>query len=116
RLEGCRRMLSDAHGLAENRGVAVEVRPLSENAAVPCAPRLVSLLTRAVEECGQVAIQIPSGAGHDGVAMSSVTDVGMLFVRCKGGVSHHPAESATVDDVAVAIEVLGRFLELLAQP
>jgi allantoate deiminase len=116
RLEGCRRILSDAHGLAENRGVAVEVRPLSENAAVPCAPRLVSLLTRAVEECGQVAIQIPSGAGHDGVAMSSVTDVGMLFVRCKGGVSHHPAESATVDDVAVAIEVLGRFLELLAQP
>jgi allantoate deiminase len=115
RLEACRRMLSDAHGLAENRDVAVEVRPLSENAAVQCAPRLVSLLTRAVEDCGQAAIQIPSGAGHDGVAISSLTDVGMLFVRCKGGVSHHPAESAEVHDVAVAIDVLGRFMELLAQ-
>ncbi len=116
RLEACRRMLSDAHGLADNRGVGVEVRPLSENAAVPCAPRLVSLLTRAVENCGQVAIQIPSGAGHDGVAMSSLTDVGMLFVRCKGGVSHHPAESAAIQDVAVAIDVLSRLLELIAHP
>jgi len=115
RLEACGRMLSDAHGLADNRSVAVEVRPLSENAAVPCAPRLVSLLTRAVADCGQAAVQLPSGAGHDGVAMASVTDVGMLFVRCKGGVSHHPAESAAVEDVAVAIDVLGRFLELLGQ-
>lgn len=115
RLEACRRMLSDAHGLAENRGVAVEVRPLNENAAVPCAPRLVSLLTRAVEDCGQAAVQVPSGAGHDGVAMASLTDVGMLFVRCKGGVSHHPAESVEVQDVAVVIDVLGRFLDLLAQ-
>jgi len=115
RIEACRRVLADAHGLAEKRGVAVEVRPLSENAAVPCAPRLVSLLTRAAEDCGQDAIRLPSGAGHDAVAMSSVADVGMLFVRCRAGISHHPAESAAAEDVGVAIEVLGRFLELLAQ-
>jgi len=116
RLEACRRMLADAHGLGDSRGVAVHVRPLGENAAVPCAPRLVSLLTRAAEDCGQDAIQLPSGAGHDAVALSSLTDIGMLFVRCKGGVSHHPAESAAVEDVAVAIDVLGRFLELVGQP
>jgi acetylornithine deacetylase/succinyl-diaminopimelate desuccinylase-like protein len=45
--------------------------------------------------------------------MSSLTDVAMLFVRCKGGVSHNPAESVTTEDVAVAIDVLSRFLELL---
>jgi allantoate deiminase len=39
----------------------------------------------------------------------------MLFVRCKGGVSHNPAESVKTEDVAVAIDVLSRFLELLAQ-
>ena len=59
--------------------------------------------------------QLPSGAGHDAVVMSSLTDVGMLFVRCKGGVSHNPAESVTTEDVAVALDVLSRFLELLAQ-
>ncbi|HEY0831625.1 MAG TPA: Zn-dependent hydrolase, partial [Candidatus Dormibacteraeota bacterium] len=41
--------------------------------------------------------------------------IAMLFVRCKGGISHNPAESVTTDDVAVAIDVLGRFLELLPQ-
>jgi allantoate deiminase len=45
--------------------------------------------------------------------MSSLSEVGMLFVRCKGGVSHHPAESAAIQDVAVAIDVLGAFLELI---
>ena len=39
----------------------------------------------------------------------------MLFVRCKGGVSHNPAESVTIEDVGVAIDLLSRFLELLAQ-
>jgi acetylornithine deacetylase/succinyl-diaminopimelate desuccinylase-like protein len=47
--------------------------------------------------------------------MSSLTDVAMLFVRCKGGISHNPAESVKTEDVAVAIDVLGRFIELLAK-
>jgi allantoate deiminase len=115
RLEACRRLLSDAHGLAEGRHVAVDVRPLSEDASVPCAPGLVDLWTRAVEAGGLEAVKLPSGAGHDGVAMSAVADVGMLFVRCKGGVSHNPAESVAVQDVAAAIDALGRFVELLAR-
>jgi allantoate deiminase len=53
---------------------------------------------------------------HDAVTMSSLADVGMLFVRCQAGLSHHPAESVSADDVGVAIETLGRFLELLARP
>jgi allantoate deiminase len=46
--------------------------------------------------------------------MASLTGIVMLFVRCKGGVSHSPAESVAVEDVAVAIDVTARFLELLA--
>ena len=40
--------------------------------------------------------------------------IGMLFVRCTGGISHSPLESVTVEDVAVAVDVLGKFLERLA--
>jgi acetylornithine deacetylase/succinyl-diaminopimelate desuccinylase-like protein len=47
--------------------------------------------------------------------MASLTDIGMLFVRCKGGVSHNPAEAVTSEDVAVALDVVGRFLELVAK-
>ena len=54
-----------------------------------------------------------ASAFHDGVMLSSLTPVAMLFVRCKGGISHNPAESVDVEDVAIAVEVLGRFLELV---
>jgi acetylornithine deacetylase/succinyl-diaminopimelate desuccinylase-like protein len=37
----------------------------------------------------------------------------MLFVRCAGGISHNPAESVTVQDVAAAIEASTRLLELV---
>ena len=114
RLEAARRLIASAHGLAENRQVSVDVRPVSENAAVPCAPRLTSLLARAIEESGHEVVELASGAGHDAVVVSQICDVAMLFVRCKDGISHHPAESVDEADVAVAIDVLGRFLGLLA--
>ena len=110
RLEASQRLIADAHALAEGRGLAVDVHPVSENAAVRCSPRLVALLS---EAAGGDAPQLVSGAGHDAVVMSSLTDVGMLFVRCRGGISHNPAESVTTEDVGVAIDVLSRFLLLL---
>jgi allantoate deiminase len=103
-------MLDRATAIAARRKVSVDVQPVAESSTVACSARLTSLLARAV---GGDAVQLTSGAGHDAVVMSSLTDVAMLFVRCKGGVSHNPAESVTTDDVAVAIDVLSRFLELL---
>ena len=115
RLTACQDLVAAAHALAANRSVDVDVRPLTENAAVPCAPRLVSLLSDAVTDTGHPVLVLPSGAGHDGVAMTAITDIGMLFVRCKGGISHSPLESVEAADVAVAIDVLGHFLERLAR-
>jgi allantoate deiminase len=103
-------MLERAAAIAALRKVSVEVQPVAQNSTVACSARLTSLLARAV---GGDAVQLTSGAGHDAVVMSSLTDVAMLFVRCKGGVSHNPAESVTTEDVAVAIDVLSRFMELL---
>jgi allantoate deiminase len=68
-----------------------------------------------VSECGYAPHTLVSGAGHDAVALSALTPVAMLFVRCKDGVSHHPAESVMTDDVAAAIDVLDRFLDLLTR-
>jgi allantoate deiminase len=115
RVAHAHRLQQTALDVAKRRGVSVESQPVTENHSVPCSPRLTSLVTRAVQELGHPAIQLASGAGHDAVVMAGLTDVAMLFVRCKGGISHHPAESVTEGDVAVAIDVLGKFLELLAQ-
>ena len=46
--------------------------------------------------------------------MSEIVPVGMLFIRCAGGISHHPAESVATDDVAAALDVLDRLLDALA--
>jgi len=115
RLLASRHLLDIASQIAKHRKVRLSTRRDSENASVGCAPRLVFSLSQAVNDVGQPVMQLASGAGHDAVAMSALTDVGMLFVRCKGGVSHNPAESVTTEDVTVAIDVLARCIELLAE-
>ncbi|HWE64682.1 MAG TPA: M20/M25/M40 family metallo-hydrolase, partial [Chloroflexota bacterium] len=72
---------------------------------------LAEALAAAVASLGYPVQRLTSGAGHDGVALARMTEIAMLFVRCKGGISHNPAESVMVEDVAVAIEVLSRFLD-----
>ena len=63
-----------------------------ENRTVPCAPWLKQQVADAVAAEGFRVFELPSGAGHDGMAMIDIADVGMLFVRCNGGISHHPDE------------------------
>jgi allantoate deiminase len=113
RARAAEQILERANAIANRRKLALAVELISENVAVPCAPRLVSLLSQAVADLGHEVVQLPSGAGHDAVPMSTLTDVAMLFVRCKGGISHNPAESVTAEDVGVAMDVLDKFLELV---
>jgi allantoate deiminase len=113
RARAAEQILERANAIANRRKLALAVELISENVAVPCAPRLVSLLSQAVAGLGHEVVQLPSGAGHDAVPMSTLTDAAMLFVRCKGGISHNPAESVTAEDVGVAMDVLDKFLELV---
>jgi allantoate deiminase len=55
-----------------------------------------------------------SGAGHDAVVMASRFPMAMLFLRHPDGISHHPDERVDVADVAVAIDVLEKFVRRLA--
>jgi allantoate deiminase len=114
RRDHAQRMLQAAGDIAKRRGVSVFSEPIADNKSVPGSPRLTALLTQAVQSLGGPAVKLPSGAGHDAVVMAGLTDVAMLFVRCKSGISHNPAESVTEADVAVAIDVLAKFLELMA--
>jgi allantoate deiminase len=53
---------------------------------------------------------LPSGAGHDAMAMAALCPVGMVFVRCRGGVSHTPEEFLSAEDALVGVEILADFL------
>jgi len=97
--------------IAARRGVHFDCVPTHESGARLCSPRLVRRLGAAVAAEGFEVRRLPSGAGHDAMAMADLTEVGMLFVRCKEGISHHPAESMTAADAEVAARVLLRFLD-----
>jgi allantoate deiminase len=104
-----------AQEIGQARSVSLTWQSLQGHRAVPCAPYLTGLFSRAIEEMGYPLHALPSGAGHDAAILAELTDIAMLFVRCKGGISHNPAESVTVEDVGIAINVLERFLQLLAE-
>jgi allantoate deiminase len=71
---------------------------------------LVTALEAAVARAGITPHRLPSGAGHDGLAIAALCPIAMLFVRCKGGISHNPAESITTRDADVATRILLDFL------
>jgi allantoate deiminase len=100
--------------VAASRTLTAEWRIARDHAAVLCDASLTTRLAEAVAAAGLPVERLPSGAGHDAVVMSEVVPVGMLFVRCAGGISHQPAESVATSDVAAAIDVLDRFVDALA--
>lgn len=114
RTHACQHLRASATRFGQQRDVAVEWEVVQETSSVICAPRLANMMARAVEQRGHPVLTLPSGAGHDAVSMARLTEIAMLFVRCKGGVSHAPAESVTLEDVAVALDVLEGFTRLLA--
>jgi allantoate deiminase len=97
--------------IAKRRKLKLQLDATHENRTVPCAPWLRSQVAEAVAAEGFRAFELPSGAGHDGMAMIDVADVAMLFVRCKGGISHHPGEHVEMADADAGARVLLRLIE-----
>jgi allantoate deiminase len=100
--------------VAKKRGLKVAWQRTQDHAATPCSPALTSALERSVMAVQGKSLSLVSGAGHDGVVMSSLCPVAMLFVRCRDGLSHHPDEYAAPKDLAVALQVMVDFLQRLA--
>ena len=100
--------------MAAGRAVALRWDDRGETAAVPTSPALTERLAAAVAAVGPRPETLPSGAGHDGVAMAAVAPIAMLFARCERGISHNPAEAVAEADVAVALDVLERFVRDIA--
>ena len=101
--------------IADQRGLTRTWQRTQENGAVSCSPLLTAQLARSVSAVQGKSLSLVSGAGHDGVVMSALTPVAMLFVRCRNGLSHHPDEYTAPKDLAVALAVMTDFLERLAR-
>ena len=97
--------------IAKRRALTLQVDVTHENRTVPCAPWLKAQVADAVAAEGYPVFELPSGAGHDGMAMIDISDVAMIFVRCRGGISHHPDEHVEVGDADAGARVLLRLIE-----
>jgi allantoate deiminase len=99
---------------ASDDGVDFGVTRRNHTDSVAVSPRMTSILHAAVGDAGIQTLEMVSGAGHDAVVMASRFPMAMLFLRHPGGISHHPDERVDIEDVAVAIDVLEKFVSRLA--
>lgn len=114
RLAAIERIRNEARRIAGDRKLEIVFEPFYETQTTACAPALQDLLAEAIAALSRRTIRLPSGAGHDAQVMASLCPSAMLFVRCRGGISHNPAEFASESDMGLATATLIEFIRRLA--
>ncbi|WP_144804462.1 allantoate amidohydrolase [Curtobacterium sp. BH-2-1-1] len=101
--------------IAARRGVTVTPTEVHRAPAVFCAPRLTAAVRAGIVATGETdPAELFSRAGHDAMSLGLVTDVAMLFLRNPDGISHHPDEFVSEDDVALGLDALAVAVERVA--
>lgn len=108
-------LLAQGEMIAQRRGVHFAAAEYYGIAATACDPDLQRELGQAVEQVQGRTLALPSGAGHDAIAIAERWPVGMLFVRNHRGISHHPDESVQPADVACGVQAYLQAVSALAQ-
>jgi allantoate deiminase len=99
-------ILAESERIAEARGLQIKFEQVMEADPIYCNEEMIKLVEESIRERSGSVVSLVSGAGHDAMAMADVTNVAMIFVRCKDGLSHHPDEFVTVEDMGAGAEVL----------
>ncbi|AJP71102.1 allantoate amidohydrolase [Sphingomonas hengshuiensis] len=106
-------ILDRIHAIADIRHVDFDIQRTNDLAAAPCDGRLSGLLEASVAALGIAPFSLVSGAGHDAMILAALCPTAMLFIRCRGGVSHNPAEHVAPEDAEIALQVMLGFLDRL---
>jgi len=106
---------ADAQRMAVRRRLEFAFEPFHETNTTACTPFMQDMFADAISSLGYRPVRLASGAGHDAQVMAKLCPTAMLFVRCKGGISHNPAEYASEADMGLAIAALARFIQAFAK-
>lgn len=115
REETARRLVEHAERFGREARLTLSVERGHEHAAVAMDAKLTERLAAVVAAAGHEPQRLVSGAGHDAGVIAAVAPAAMLFLRCAGGVSHHPDEAVAQEDVAVGLRMLVQFIEELGR-
>jgi allantoate deiminase len=107
-------LLQHAEDVAQHRGLSIRSTERLNQRAVSMDSSLTSQIEDAVRQTGCAPHRMVSGAGHDAMILAEKVPSAMIFLRTPGGISHDPAESVAVQDVAKAIEAGVHLLHQLA--
>ena len=113
RTRSAERLAQVAEEVASQRGLKMTWKQRLDQASIAMDDSMVAMLDRALERTGAPLHRMSSGAGHDAMVLAAKMPTGMLFLRCEGGISHHPAENVGDGDVAAAIDAGVAFLDEL---
>jgi allantoate deiminase len=103
-----------AQAIAAKRGLSITWRTLLAQNAVAMDSFLTNQIEQAIRDSGCQPHRMPSGAGHDAMILAEKVPAAMIFLRTPGGISHDPAESVHLDDVARALDCGFHLLTQLA--
>ena len=77
-----------------------------ESPPIKFDPQLIDCVRIGAQKAGFTSHDMISGAGHDACYISRVAPTTMIFVPCRGGISHNEAESSSMEECAAGTQVL----------
>ncbi|RYM13834.1 allantoate amidohydrolase [Sphingobium cupriresistens] len=108
-------MIEAIAAIADRRGLDWATTLVHDLPASPCDSLLMTLMDAAIAGTGQPAFRLVSGAGHDAMVMAALCPTAMLFIRCRHGISHHPAEHVDPADAERALQAMLGFIDKLGE-
>ena len=99
---------------AEKRGLSYTIETIAQDHPVEMHPAMIREIEEAVKSVGVEYMTMPSGAGHDAMHWAEAVPTGMIFIPCRDGISHNPAEFAEMDDIVTGAAVLDKVLRKLS--
>ncbi len=92
--------------VCSERGLSFDITRHLIQDPIHCAEHVIKTMEKLERALSLDTPKMISGAGHDAMSMSEITDIGMIFVRCRDGISHNPKEWADIEDISKGVSLL----------
>ncbi|MDB6026263.1 MAG: amidase, hydantoinase/carbamoylase family [Verrucomicrobiales bacterium] len=101
--------------ICERRGVKIEMNRLNVDPPAICDANLVQMISTICKDAGVSHKRMISRAYHDSLFMAQICPTTMIFIPCRGGVSHRPDEYSSPEQIEKGVAVLAAMLAQLAE-
>lgn len=101
--------------IATERSVRATFEVLNADPPAIADQGIVDTIERVASSLDHASQRMVSRAYHDSLFMARIAPMGMIFIPCRGGVSHRPDEFSSPAEIASGVETLALTLAELAK-